>query len=80
MEISFFCFQVLIYRQNTISNLFSEKDLGHVVNITCNIHLCKVYIPMYGKYITSYVANLENRCRLLEPELLVCHSCSNTCQ
>ena len=49
-----------------------------IVNITCNIRLCKVYIPMYWKYITCYVANLENRCMLLEPELLVCRSCSKT--
>ena len=37
--------------------------IGYIlINITCNIRLCKVYMPMYWKYITCYVANLENRC------------------
>ena len=45
-----------------------------MVHITCCIHPCKVNIEMFGKCITCYTANLENRCMLLEPELVVCSS------
>ena len=45
-----------------------------IVNITSYIRLCKAYIVIHNFLISCYVANLENRCVLLEPELVVCSS------
>ena len=63
---------IYIYSNNVVIYILYLIMIGHIiVNITCNICLCKVYIPMYWKYIMCYVANLENRWALQKHTLLV---------